>query len=137
MLSSLWFPICYGLVLFLLGMKVMEAALQRWAGPLLQRWLHKATSTPLKGMVSSMAVTALLQSSTAVTVLSIGFANAGLLSYSGTLGIILGTNIGTTVTTELISLQIGQAALPLLTLSLMLWAGLVISAERVPAAMRR
>lgn len=132
MLSSLWFPICYGLVLFLLGMKVMEAALQRWAGPLLQRWLHKATSTPLKGMVSSMAVTALLQSSTAVTVLSIGFANAGLLSYSGTLGIILGTNIGTTVTTELISLQIGQAALPLLTLSLMLWAGLVISAERVP-----
>ncbi|GIO98002.1 Na/Pi-cotransporter [Paenibacillus lautus] len=132
MLSSLWFPICYGLVLFLFGMKVMEVALQRWAGPLLHKWLHKATSTPLKGMIASTAVTALLQSSTAVTVLAIGFANAGLLSLAGTLGVILGTNIGTTVTTELISLQIGQAAMPLLVLSLMLWVGAVIVSERVP-----
>ena len=61
MLSSLWFPICYGLVLFLFGMKVMEVALHRWAGPLLHKWLHKATSTPLKGMIASTAVTALLQ----------------------------------------------------------------------------
>lgn len=134
MLSTLWFPICYGLVLFLFGMKVMEVALQRWAGPLLHKWLHKATSTPLKGMIASTAVTALLQSSTAVTVLAIGFANAGLLSLSGTLGVILGTNIGTTVTTELISLQIGQAAMPLLVLSLMLWVGAVLVSERVPAS---
>ncbi|MGV2686764.1 Na/Pi cotransporter family protein, partial [Clostridium perfringens] len=87
---------------------------------------------PLKGMIASTAVTALLQSSTAVTVLAIGFANAGLLSLAGTLGIILGTNIGTTVTTELISLQIGQAAMPLLVLSVMLWGGAVIVSERVP-----
>ncbi|GAB6929553.1 Na/Pi cotransporter family protein [Paenibacillus sp. JCM 10914] len=137
MLSSLWFPICYGLVLFLFGMKVMEVALQRWAGPLLHRWLHRATSTPLKGMIASTAVTALLQSSTAVTVLAIGFANAGLLSFAGTLGIILGTNIGTTVTTELISLQIGQAAMPLLILSLMVWVGAVLLSERVPASYDR
>jgi len=133
MLSSLWFPICYGLVLFLFGMKVMEAALSRWAGPLLHKWLRIATSTPVKGMAASTAVTALLQSSTAVTVLAIGFANAGLLSYAGTLGIILGTNIGTTVTTELISLQIGRAAMPLLVLSLMLWVGAVLFSQRVPS----
>lgn len=133
MLSSLWFPVAYGLVLFLLGMKLMEVSLQRWAGPMLHHWLNRATSTPLKGMLASSGLTALLQSSTAVTVLTIGFANAGLLGYGGTLGIILGTNIGTTLTTELISLQIGQAGIPLLLLSLMLWAGAVIGAERAPA----
>ncbi|MGC6587446.1 Na/Pi cotransporter family protein [Paenibacillus sp. Dod16] len=102
MLSSLWFPICYGLVLFLFGMKVMEVALQRWAGPLLHKWLHKATSTPLKGMIASTAVTALLQKSNAANVL--------------------------------ISLQIGQAAMPLLVLSLMLWVGAVLVSERAPSS---
>ncbi|KKO51533.1 Na/Pi cotransporter family protein [Paenibacillus sp. DMB20] len=135
MLSSLWFPVVYGLVVFLLGMKVMEVSLQKWAGPMLHGWLNKATSTPLKGMLASTGLTALLQSSTAVTVLTIGFANAGLLGYGGTLGIILGTNIGTTLTTELISLQIGQAALPLLILSLMLWTGAVVLDERIPSGL--
>lgn len=135
MLSSLWFPVTYGLVIFLLGMKVMEISLQRFAGPMLHQWLNKATSTPLKGMMASTVLTALLQSSTAVTVLAIGFANAGLLNYAGTLGIILGTNIGTTLTTELISLQIGKAALPLLILSLMVWASAVILSERLPSVL--
>ncbi|MGM1046591.1 MAG: Na/Pi cotransporter family protein [Bacillota bacterium] len=133
MFSTLWFPVTYGLVVFLLGMKVMEISLQRFAGPMLHQWLNKATSTPLKGMMTSTGLTALLQSSTAVTVLAIGFANAGLLNYAGTLGIILGTNIGTTLTTELISLQIGQAALPLLILSLMVWTAAVILSERLPS----
>ncbi|NMO94842.1 Na/Pi cotransporter family protein [Paenibacillus lemnae] len=129
MLQSLWFPVLYGLVLFLLGMKIMESALQRWAGPMLHQWLNRATSTPLKGMLTSTVLTAVLQSSSAVTVLTIGFANAGLLGQAGTLGIILGTNIGTTLTTELISLQIGAAAFPLLLLSLFLWAAAVIAGE--------
>lgn len=135
MLSSLWFPVTYGLVMFLFGMKVMEASLQRFAGPKLHEWLNKATSTPLKGMITSTGLTALLQSSTAVTVLTIGFANAGLLNYAGTLGIILGTNIGTTLTTELISLQIGQIAMPLLLLSLMVWTALIILSERLPSGL--
>ncbi|WP_422660317.1 Na/Pi cotransporter family protein [Paenibacillus sp. EC2-1] len=135
MLSSLWFPVTYGLVVFLLGMKIMEVSLQRFAGQQLQQWLHRATSTPLKGMITSTGLTALLQSSTAVTVLTIGFANAGLLNYAGTLGIILGTNIGTTLTTELISLQIGQVAMPLLILSLMVWTGVVILSDRLPSGL--
>lgn len=135
MLSSLWFPVTYGLVVFLLGMKMMEVSLQRFAGQQLQQWLDRATSTPLKGMITSTGLTALLQSSTAVTVLTIGFANAGLLNYAGTLGIILGTNIGTTLTTELISLQIGQVAMPLLILSLMVWTGVVILSDRLPSGL--
>ncbi|QCT02169.1 Na+/Picotransporter [Paenibacillus algicola] len=131
MLHSLWFPMLYGLALFLFGMKVMEAALQRWAGPRLHQWLHYAAATPLKGMLTSAGLTALLQSSTAVTVITIGFANAGLLGQAGILGIILGTNIGTTLTTELISLNIGAAAFPLLLLSLLIWAGSIIWNEMV------
>lgn len=106
MFSDLLFPIIYGLVIFLAGMKLMETALSKLAEPLLTTSLNRATSTPIKGMIASSLLSALLQSSTAVTVLTIGMVNAGLLTYARTLGIILGSNIGTTLTTELIGLQI-------------------------------
>lgn len=112
MFSDLLFPIIYGLVIFLAGMKLMETALSKLAGPLLTTSLNRATSTPIKGMIASSLLSALLQSSTAVTVLTIGMVNAGLLTYARTLGIILGSNIGTTLTTELIGLQINTMATP-------------------------
>lgn len=129
MIRDVLFPIIYGLVIFLAGMKLMEAALSRLAGPLLSRSLHKATSTPLKGLIASSLLSALLQSSTAVTVLTIGMVNAGLLTYARTLGIILGSNIGTCLTTELIGLQINTLSTPLLVASLCLWAAAVMLAE--------
>ncbi|MGN7765234.1 Na/Pi cotransporter family protein [Paenibacillus sp. 22594] len=129
MIRDLLFPVIYGLVIFLAGMKLMEAALARLAGPLLTRSLHKATSTPLKGLIASSLLSALLQSSTAVTVLTIGMVNAGLLTYARTLGIILGSNIGTCLTTELIGLQISSMAAPLLVVSLCMWAAAVILGE--------
>lgn len=129
MIRDLLFPVLYGLVIFLAGMKLMEAALARLAGPLLTRSLHKATSTPLKGLIASSLLSALLQSSTAVTVLTIGMVNAGLLTYARTLGIILGSNIGTCLTTELIGLQISSMAAPLLVVSLCMWAAAVILGE--------
>lgn len=129
MIRELLFPILYGLVIFLAGMKVMEASLSRLAGPLLNRSLHKATSTPAKGLIVSALLSALLQSSTAVTVLTIGMVNAGLLTYARTLGIILGSNIGTCLTTELISLQISTLAAPLLIVALCLWAAAVMAAS--------
>lgn len=132
MIRDVLFPIIYGLVIFLAGMKLMETALSRLAGPLLSRSLHKATSTPLKGLIASTLLSALLQSSTAVTVLTIGMVNAGLLTYARTLGIILGSNIGTCLTTELIGLQISTLATPLLAASLCLWAAAVILAELPP-----
>ncbi|KHF33985.1 Na+/Pi-cotransporter [Paenibacillus sp. P1XP2] len=89
MFHTMIFPVVYGLIIFLAGMKVMEAALGSWAGPLLSSFLQKATASPLKGMLFSTGITAVLQSSTAVTVLTMGLVNAGLLSFDRTLGIIL------------------------------------------------
>ena len=130
-------PLLYGLMIFFGGMKLMETALQRMAGPMLADWLNRATSAPWKGMAFSAGATALLQSSTAVTVLTIGLANARLITYGRTLGIILGTNIGTCLTTELIGLQIGRASLPLLLVSLTGWAIFIVLGERNQAAPER
>lgn len=110
MFQEIIFPVTFGLALFLFGMKVMEAALHAWAGPKLMRFLHTTTRTPWTGMLSSTFITAILQSSTAITVMTIGLVNAGLLSYARTLGIILGGNIGTCITTELIALNIAKLA---------------------------
>ncbi|MRN55734.1 Na/Pi cotransporter family protein [Paenibacillus monticola] len=129
MIRDLLFPVLYGLIIFLAGMKLLEAAMARLAGPLLRKSLDLATATPLKGLIASSLLSALLQSSTAVTVLTIGMVNAGLLTYARTLGIILGSNIGTCLTTELIGLQISSAASPLLAASLSLWAAAVIAGE--------
>jgi phosphate:Na+ symporter len=132
MFHSIIFPVLYGLTIFLLGMKVMENALARFAGPLLNNLLSKATSSPLKGMLFSTVITGILQSSTAVTVITIGLVNAGLLTYARTLGIILGSNIGTCLTTELIGLQLGQFAAPLLLLSIVVWCITVILNDYTP-----
>ncbi|WP_214629965.1 Na/Pi cotransporter family protein [Paenibacillus agaridevorans] len=121
MIQNLLLPVFIGFSVFLSGMKLMELALHRMAGPHLTAMLQRSTATPLRGMAVGAATTAVLQSSTAVTVISIGFVNAGLLSFPRTLGIILGTNIGTCLTTELIGLNIGQAAIPMLVSSIVAW----------------
>lgn len=130
MFHELIYPITFGLALFIFGMKIMESALQAWAGPWLTKLLNASTGTPLKGMLFSTIVTALLQSSTAMTVMTIGLVNAGLLTYSRTLGIILGGNIGTCITTELIAFHFNAYGVPLLIISVLLW-GLAILGEEV------
>ncbi|WP_211745501.1 Na/Pi symporter [Paenibacillus sp. Marseille-Q4541] len=129
MFRSVVFPLIYGLVLFFAGMKLMEASLHKAGGRSLASSLERATSTPLKGLLFSTGITALLQSSSAVTVLTIGLVNARLLSYARTLGIILGSNIGTCITTELLSLQIGKYALPMLLFFAGGWAFFVMLGE--------
>ncbi len=106
MFAQLIVPSLLGFALLLSGMKVMEASLERWAGHRLVSWVSKSTSTPLRGFAVGTVASALLQSSTAVTVLTIGFVNAGWLTFSRSFGIILGTNVGTCFTTELMSLQL-------------------------------
>ncbi|MFS0839655.1 Na/Pi cotransporter family protein [Paenibacillus sp. 1P03SA] len=118
---SLALPLLAGLSVFFFGMKMMELALNQLAGPHIYRFLETATRTPAHGLVTGTALTALLQSSSAVTVISIGLVNAGVLTFPRTLGIILGTNIGTCLTTELIGLNLGAAALPLLLASSAVW----------------
>jgi len=117
-MAQILFASIFGFGLFLFGMKMMELSLHRWAGPRLLGMLETYTATPWHGLVAGTGITALLQSSTAVTVLSIGLVNAGLLTFPRTLGIILGTNIGTCLTTELIGLNINRLGLPLLILSI-------------------
>lgn len=134
MVRDIIFPVTFGLALFLFGMKLMEAALQAWAGPRLIAGLRTSTKTPLTGMLSSTVVTALLQSSTAVTVMTIGLVNAGLLSYARTLGIILGGNIGTCLTTELIALNISRWGPVLAVGSIILWIASVLTEEFSPRA---
>lgn len=132
MFHDIVFPATFGFALFLLGMKIMEAALQAWAGPRLIKLLQMSTRTPWTGLLSSTLITAMLQSSTAITVMTIGLVNAGLLSYGRTLGIILGGNIGTCLTTELIALNISRIGIPLLAGSFIFWAAAVMSEEFTP-----
>lgn len=121
MIQSIVVPMLLGFAVFLCGMKLMELALHRLAGPYLSQALQRTTKTPLHGLAVGTVSTAFLQSSTAVTVISIGLVNAGLLSFPRTLGIILGTNIGTCLTTELIGLNIQSLSTPLLTASIAVW----------------
>lgn len=129
MLRDIIIPVTFGFALFLFGMKVMETALHAWAGPRLIKILQASTRTPSTGLLSSALATAILQSSTAITVMTIGLVNAGLLSYARTLGIILGGNIGTTLTTELVALDILKYGTPLLGISLLFWASSIIAEE--------
>ncbi|MFC0212052.1 Na/Pi cotransporter family protein [Paenibacillus chartarius] len=120
-ITSIILPVCAGLCIFLFGMKLMESALQQWAGPYLHNILQMFTRTPIRGLLAGTALTAVLQSSTAVTVISIGLVNAGVLSFASTLGVILGTNIGTCLSTELIGLGLEGMGLPILLVSSAVW----------------
>ncbi|MCQ6558348.1 Na/Pi cotransporter family protein [Paenibacillus mendelii] len=121
MLQSIAFPMLIGFAIFMTGMKTMELALHRSVGRHLDTVLQRSTATPLHGLVVGTTATAVLQSSTAVTVMTIGLVNAGLLTFPRTLGIVLGTNIGTCLTTELIGMNISRFSWPILLVSLALW----------------
>lgn len=118
MIREIAVPIALGLALFLCGLKIMEIALHKWAGAHMKKWMERFTETPFRGMLAGTISTAILQSSTAITVVMIGLVNARILTFPRTLGIILGTNIGTCVTTELVGLNITQWSLPLLFTSI-------------------
>src|SRR5690606_10166416 len=129
MFISIALPSLLGFIIFLCGMKLMELALFRIAGPTFLGMLERSTRTPLHGLLLGTASTAFLQSSTAVTALSIGLVNSRLLPFSRTLGIILGTNIGTCLTTELIGLNIFHLAKPNIGVSFVPWTISTLLAE--------
>lgn len=93
-----------GLALFLFGMQVLGDALSRASGGRMEKILEKMTSNPIKGVLLGALVTGVIQSSSATTVMVVGFVNAGIMKLSQTVGIIMGANIGTTVTSWLLSL---------------------------------
>ncbi len=93
-----------GLALFLYGMNVMGGGLEKLSGGKLERLLEKLTSNPLKAVLLGAGVTAVIQSSSATTVMLVGFVNSGIMKLSQAIGIIMGANIGTTITSWLLSL---------------------------------
>jgi phosphate:Na+ symporter len=99
-----------GLALFIFGMNKMSDNLQSVAGNEMRRILKMLTNTPLKGVFVGLGVTGLIQSSSATTVMMIGLVNTGIMTLSQAVGVVMGANIGTTVTAQLIAFNIGQYA---------------------------
>lgn len=99
-----------GLALFLFGLNKMSDNLQAVAGTEMRRILKKLTNTPFKGVLVGVGVTALIQSSSATTVMMIGLVNAGIMTLNQAVGVIMGANIGTTVTAQLIAFKLGDIA---------------------------
>ena len=93
-----------GLCLFLFGMSVMGEALERRAGGSLKKILAKLTKNKITGFLTGLGVTAVIQSSSATTVMVVGFVNSGIMSLRQSIGVIMGANIGTTVTAWILSL---------------------------------
>ena len=99
------FTLMGGIAMFLYGMDLMGKALEQTAGSKLQGILSTMTSSPIRGLLLGMAVTAVIQSSGATTVMAVGFVNSGLMELHQAISVIMGANIGTTVTGWLLSLS--------------------------------
>ncbi|NLW16514.1 MAG: Na/Pi cotransporter family protein [Firmicutes bacterium] len=112
-----------GLILFLIGLRMMSSALVETAGSRLQTWLLRITKTPLRGTLAGTLVTMIIQSSSATTVIVVAAVNAGLLTLKQALSLIAGANIGTTITAQIAVLELYQLVLPslLLGLFLLIW----------------
>lgn len=105
-----FFLLLGGLALFIYGMLQMSESLQKAAGESMRRILHLLTSNPLIGVLLGALVTMIIQSSSATTVMVIGFVSAGLMTLKQSVGVIMGANIGTTITAWLVAINIGDYA---------------------------
>ena len=99
------FTLCGGLAFFLYGMIVMSAGLEKISGGKLEKLLEHLTSNPVKGFLVGIGMTIAVQSSSAVSVMLVGFVNSGIMKLSQTIAITLGSNIGTTATSWILSLS--------------------------------
>ena len=115
--------------MFLYGMNLMSAGLQKAAGSKMRGFLTKMTSTPFKGVLSGLGITTVIQSSSATTVMTVGFVNAGLLTLKQAIGVIMGANIGTTVTAWLVAWLGFKADISLFAVPLMA-VGFILSLSK-------
>ena len=98
------FTLCGGLAFFLYGMTVMSKSLEKMAGGKLERMLKRMTSNPFKSLLLGAGITIAIQSSSAMTVMLVGLVNSGVMELGQTIGVIMGSNIGTTLTAWILSL---------------------------------
>lgn len=115
------FGLIGGLALFLYGMNSMSDALQKAAGDKMKKVLGFLTRNPIMGALAGMLVTAVLQSSSATTVMVIGFVSAGLMSLPQAISVIFGANIGTTMTAQLMAFKISNYIYPIIFVGFMLY----------------
>ncbi|SIS66796.1 Na/Pi cotransporter family protein [Alicyclobacillus vulcanalis] len=111
---------CLSLVAFLSGLRLMRSGFERMAEGRLARVIRVAASTPTRGILTGAVSTALLQSSGAVTAITVGLVAAGSLDFASGLGLVLGANVGTTITPQLLHLNLWGIVLPALALGLAL-----------------
>ena len=115
--------------MFLYGMNLMSNGLQKTAGSKMRGLLTKMTSSPFKGVMTGLGITSAIQSSSATTVMTVGFVNAGLLTLTQAVGVIMGANIGTTVTAWLVAWLGFKADISLLAIPLMA-VGFILSLSK-------
>lgn len=112
--QEMLFQFIGGLGIFLFGIKYMGDGLQNSAGDRLREILDKLTTNPFMGVLAGIFVTVLIQSSSGTTVLTVGLVNAGFLTLRQAIGVIMGANIGTTITSFIIGIDVGEYALPII-----------------------
>jgi phosphate:Na+ symporter len=115
-IQDLIFQFLGGLGVFLFGIKYMGDGLQKSAGDKLRDILDRFTTNPLMGVLAGIVVTVLLQTSSGTTVITVGLVSAGFMTLRQAIGVIMGANIGTTVTAFIIGIKIGDYALPIIAL---------------------
>lgn len=116
--------------MFLYGMNLMSSGLQKAAGSKLRALLSRITSNPFKGVLTGFGITSVIQSSSATTVMVVGFVSAGLLTLSQAIGVIMGANIGTTMTAWIISIFGFKADISILAVPLMAVGFILSNAKR-------
>lgn len=114
MVKEVLFGVLGGLGLFIYGLWEMSEGLHKISGERMRRILHNFTGSPIKGVLVGTGITSLVQSSSATTVMVVGFVNAGLMTLQQALGVIFGANIGTTITAQLIAFKLTDYALPII-----------------------
>ena len=124
------FTLLGALGMFLYGMNLMSSGLQKAAGDKLRGFLSAMTSNPLKGVLTGLGITTVIQSSSATTVMVVSFVNAGLLTLTQAIGVIMGANIGTTVTAWMVSWLGFKADISILAVPLMLFGFLFSNSKK-------
>ena len=124
------FTLLGALGMFLYGMNLMSSGLQKAAGDKLRGFLSAMTSNPLKGVLTGVGVTSIIQSSSATTVMVVSFVNAGLLTLTQAIGVIMGANIGTTITAWMVSWLGFKADISVLAIPLMLFGFLFSNSKK-------
>ena len=120
MVQTIIFGIMGGLGLFFLGIRTMSDGLQKYAGDRLRNFLKSITTNRVIGMLTGLFVTAIIQSSSATTVMTVSLVNAGLINLAQAIGVVLGANIGTTITAQMIAFRVQDYALPLIGIGVVL-----------------